>query len=92
MILIVKKLIVGMIKLFSKILFQILNLFEYILFKLTKKKYLVYLYEQIRKNSYTKLKINNKIINFSLQTKLSNIELRPIFQRNLKHWNGLIIL
>ena len=73
MILIAKKLIVGMIKLFSKILFQILNLFEYILFKLTKKKYLGYLYDQIRKNSYTKVKINNKMINFFTPNELIHV-------------------
>ena len=64
MILTIKKLIVGAIKLFANILFQVLNLFEYILFKITKKKFFPYLYDQIRKNSYTKLKINNKMIKF----------------------------
>ena len=81
MILIVKKLIVGMIKLFSKILFQILNLFEYILFKLTKKKYLGYLYDQIRKNSYTKLKINNKMINFFTPNEIIQYRIETYFSK-----------
>ena len=81
MILIVKKLIVEMIKLFSKILFQILNLFEYILFKLTKKKYLGYLYDQIRKNSYTKLKINNKMINFFTPNEIIQYRIETYFSK-----------
>ena len=81
MILIAKKLIVGMIKLFSKILFQILNLFEYILFKLTKKKYLGYLYDQIRKNSYTKVKINNKMINFFTPNEIIQYRIETYFSK-----------
>ena len=81
MILIAKKLIVGMIKLFSKILFQILNLFEYILFKLTKKKYLGYLYDGIRKNSYTKVKINNKMINFFTPNEIIQYRIGTYFSK-----------
>jgi len=81
MILIIKKLIVGAIKLFSNILFQILNLFEYILFKITKKKYLPYLYDQIRKNSYTKLKINNKMIKFFTPNEIIQYRVATYFSK-----------
>ena len=92
MILIAKKLIVGMIKLFSKILFQILNLFEYILFKLTKKKYLGYLYDQIRKNSYTKVKINNKMINFFTPNEIIQYRIETYFSKEPEtlEWIGKI--
>tara|TARA_B110000438_G_scaffold240875_1_gene239758 strand:- start:3604 stop:4500 length:897 start_codon:yes stop_codon:yes gene_type:complete len=81
MILTIKKLIVGAIKLFANILYQILNLFEYILYKLTKKKYLGYLYDRIRKNSYTKLKINNKMINFFTPNEVIQFRIATYFSK-----------
>jgi len=81
MILTIKKLIVGAIKLFANILYQILNLFEYILYKLTKKKYLGYLYDRIRKNSYTKLKINNKMIKFFTPNEIIQYRVATYFSK-----------
>ncbi len=81
MILTIKRLVVKIIKFFSYILYKVLNFFEYILFKLTKKKYLVYLYEHIRRNSYTKVKVNNKVLNFFTPNEIIQYRIKTYFSK-----------
>ena len=89
MILTIKKLVVKIIKFFSYILYKVLNFFEYILFKLTKKKYLVYLYEHIRKHSYTKVKVNNKILNFFTSNEIIQHRIKTYFSEK---YNIIVVI
>lgn len=81
MILTIKKLVINIIKLFSFGLFQVLYLFDNILFKIIKKKYLPFLYEHIRKNSYTKIKVNNRMLSFFTPNELIQYRIKTYFSK-----------
>ncbi len=73
-----------MLKIFSKIIFYPLYYFDLVLYKLFRKKYLGFLYESIRQNSYTNIEISGKTVNFFTPNYYTQLRVNTFFSKEPK--------
>lgn len=73
-----------MLYIFSKILFYPLFYCDLILYKLFRRKYLGFLYENIRQNSYTEVEVSGKKVNFFTPNYYTQLRVNTLFSKEPK--------
>lgn len=78
-----------MIRVFAKIIYSFLFFIDFIIQRLFKKKYLNFLYEFIRKNSYTKLNVSGADIKFFTPNYYTLLRVNTFFSKEPETLNWI---